>query len=126
MARENEIINAINLICQGTKVTGDIESNRNIRIDGQLNGKLNTTGKVVIGNTGSIEGEIICENIEISGSITGNIRAKELISLKSTSKIHGDIHADKLAIEPGAVFTGSCEMSKKANGNELFKKEKKD
>lgn len=126
MARENETINAVNLICQGTKVTGDIESNRNIRIDGQLKGKLNSSGKVVIGNSGIIEGNIFCQNIEISGSMTGNITAKELITLKSTSKIQGDIKTDKIAIEPGAVFTGSCEMSNKMDGKELFKRERKE
>jgi len=126
MARENETITSVNLICQGTKVTGDIDSNRNIRIDGQLKGKLNSTGKVVIGTTGNIEGNIFCQNVEISGSMTGNITVKELVTLKSTSKIHGDIKTDKLAIEPGAVFTGSCEMSNKMDGKELFKKEKKE
>ncbi len=124
MARENETINAVNLICQGTKVTGDIESKRNIGIDGQLIGKLNSTGKVVIGNTGIIEGNIVCQNVEVSGSMNGNISAKELVTLKLTSKIQGDIKTDKLAIEPGAVFTGSCEMSAKMDGKELFKREK--
>lgn len=124
MAKENETINAINLICQGTKVTGDIESNRNIRIDGQLKGKINTSGKIVVGNTGNIEGDIKCLNIEVSGILTGNIKAKELINLKSSSKIFGDIYTSKLAIEPGSVFTGSCEMANKTDGKELFKKEK--
>lgn len=101
---------SVNLLGAGTTIEGDIKSTGDIRIDGVLIGSLNTKGKVVIGQTGSIEGEIICQNADVSGSIKGKITVNELLSLKSTSKLSGDIITNKLAIEPGANFSGSCSM----------------
>ncbi len=118
MAKEIETANAINLIAHGTSVTGDIKSDSGIRIDGQLNGKMNIKGKVVIGNPGKIDGDIICKQIEVSGFVNGNIQAAELVSLKSSAKINGEIVTRKLAIEPGAVFTGSCRMDGGQDGNQ--------
>lgn len=112
MAKFNEIENnAINLLGVGTEIVGNIISNGDIRIDGSLSGNLKTKGKVVIGETGNISGEIQCKNSDIEGNIEGKIIVSELLTLKATSNLKGDIVAKKLAIEPGAKFTGSCNMS---------------
>ncbi len=110
MYNENET-NGINIIGIGTKITGDVNSNGDIRVDGSLTGKLITKGKVVIGETGTVKGEINCKNSDVEGSIEGKITASQLLSLKSKAKIHGDIIAAKLAIEPGCQFTGNCDMN---------------
>jgi cytoskeletal protein CcmA (bactofilin family) len=112
MAKINEQeTNTINLIGVGTDIKGDIESTGDIRIDGSLKGNIRTKGKVVIGNTGLIKGEILCKNSDVEGKIEGKINVQELLSLKATSAILGDISARRLAIEPGAKFTGNCNMS---------------
>jgi cytoskeletal protein CcmA (bactofilin family) len=102
---------AINLISNGTEITGDIRSTGDIRIDGTLAGNLNTKGKVVIGPTGRVNGEVICKNSEVSGLVEGKIVVNQLLILKVASKILGDIVTSKLSIEPGAIFTGNCKMS---------------
>lgn len=108
----------INLIANGTDISGDVRSNGDIRIDGSLTGSLNTKGKVVIGPTGRINGEVICKNSEVSGIIEGKINVGQLLILKASSKIFGDIVTLKLSIEPGAIFTGNCKMSDdNGNGN---------
>ena len=101
---------SVNLLGAGTTIEGDIKSNGDIRIDGNLIGSLNTKGKLVIGSTGSVDGEIVCQNADISGNVKGKITIHELLSLKSTSKLTGDIVTNKLAIEPGANFSGTCSM----------------
>ena len=112
MAKNNEVEPAaINLISNGTDITGDIKSSGDIRIDGTLTGNLNTKGKVVIGVTGKVSGEVICRNSEVSGSVEGKISVGQLLILKASSKILGDIATSKLSIEPGAKFTGNCKMS---------------
>jgi cytoskeletal protein CcmA (bactofilin family) len=112
MAKYNETDNTtINLISNGTEITGDIKSNGDIRIDGSLTGNLSTKGKVVIGPTGRIKGEVICKNSEVSGQVEGKISVGQLLNLKASSKILGDIITSKLAIEPGARFTGTCSMT---------------
>jgi len=125
MAKYNETENAtINLISNGTDIKGDIKSNGDIRIDGSLAGNLSTKGKVVIGPTGRINGEIICKNSEVSGVIEGKIVVGQLLSLKASSKILGDIITAKLAIEPGARFTGNCNMSDTEDNGGTLSKEK--
>jgi len=116
MAKFNEPDNtAINLISLGTDITGDIKSSGDIRIDGSLTGNLNTKGKVVIGPTGKVKGEVICKNSEVSGIIEGKITVGQLLNLKVSSKIRGDIATSKLSIEPGAVFSGNCKMNETDN-----------
>jgi cytoskeletal protein CcmA (bactofilin family) len=116
MAKYNETETAaINLISNGTDITGDVKSSGDIRIDGSLTGNLNTKGKVVIGPTGKINGEVFCKNSEVSGIIEGKITVNQLLILKASSKIFGDIATSKLSIEPGAIFSGNCKMSENEN-----------
>jgi cytoskeletal protein CcmA (bactofilin family) len=125
MAKNSETENtAINLISNGTDITGDIKSTGDIRIDGTLKGNLNTKGKVVIGPTGKINGEVTCKNSEVSGLIEGKIVVGQLLNLKASSKIFGDIITAKLAIEPGARFTGNCNMSDTEENGGILSKEK--
>ena len=101
---------AINMIGEGTVITGDIKSMGDLRVDGTLKGSVNTSGKVVLGKEGVIEGDVVCIDADISGTIKAKITVSQLLSLKSTSKLNGDIITNKLSIEPGASFSGSCSM----------------
>jgi cytoskeletal protein CcmA (bactofilin family) len=107
---ESESTNKINMIGVGTTIEGSVSSNENIRFDGNLNGNLNTKGKVFVGQSGKVNGEIRCKNCEIEGIVEGKVIVEELLSLRSMSKIFGEIKTGKLAIEPGAIFTGKCDM----------------
>jgi len=128
MAKLNEVETtaAINLISNGTEITGNIVSNGDIRIDGALNGNLNTKGKVVIGPSGKVKGEVFCKNLEVSGIIEGKVSVENLLNLKTSSKIYGEIATSRLSIEPGAVFTGNCKMNEevKNGGGSLNQKGK--
>lgn len=106
---ENSVI--VNFITTGTEITGDINSKEGIRIEGTLTGNLITKGKVVIGESGKVKGEVVCKNSEVFGTIEGKIVVAELLSLRKTARIIGDISTNKLAIEPGSKFTGNCNMS---------------
>lgn len=110
---EAENTNKINMIGVGTTIEGNISSNENIRFDGNLIGNLNTKGKVFVGQTGKVNGEIRCKNCEIEGVVDGRVIVEELLSLRAVSKLYGEIKTGKLAIEPGATFTGKCDMGGK-------------
>ena len=100
----------INLIGSGTTVNGDVMCDGDIRVDGKLNGSIKTKGKVVVGSTGLIDGDVECKNAEVSGELKAKITVSELLVLKAQAKLEGDIVTNKLAIEPGAAFTGHCSM----------------
>lgn len=107
---KTQMTETINTIGAGTVVTGDVQSKGDIRVDGSLKGSLNTSGKVVLGKEGVIEGDVLCNSADISGTIKAKITVSQLLSLKATAKLNGDIITNKLSIEPGASFSGSCSM----------------
>jgi cytoskeletal protein CcmA (bactofilin family) len=110
MIKENETSGAVNIIGIGTIITGDIQSKGDIRIDGTLKGAVKTSGKVVVGQAGIIEGDVECNNADIAGTLNAKISVAQLLSLKATAKLTGDLVTNKLSIEPGAAFTGHCSM----------------
>ncbi len=100
-----------NKIINGTSITGDVKTIGDIRVDGKLAGSIECKNKLVVGVQGDVEGEITCKNADISGAIKANMNVEEMVTLKSTSKFIGDIKANKLAVEPGAIFSGKCEIT---------------
>ena len=102
----------LNRIVEGTSIKGDIQSDSNIRIDGKVEGTITTKGRLVIGKNGHIEGQVICQDADIEGTLNGKITVDHLLTLKSTAKLTGDVLTNKLAIDPGAVLDGTCNMAK--------------
>ena len=122
MAKNNDYdTNSINTIGTGTTVTGDIVSDGDFRIVGKLIGTIHSKGKVVIGKTGSVEGEVICANADVSGMVKGSVKVDALLNLTASSNVEGDVVTAKIAIEAGANFSGQCHM-KNTNGPEKGKK----
>jgi cytoskeletal protein CcmA (bactofilin family) len=118
---------SINTIVNGTEIIGEIKSSGDIRIDGKLKGNINIKGRLVIGTTGVVDGEINCSNCDVSGKIVGKVNITELFSLKATAIVEGDVTTKKLAIEPGAVFTVTCKMNEeKPQTTSIPQPEKKD
>lgn len=109
--------NNINLIGLGTEIHGDVICNGDLRIDGALIGNISAKGKIVVGETGKIKGEMACKNTDISGIVDGKIIVEELLSLKATAKVIGDMSTSRLAIEPGSRFTGYCDMTNEKGKN---------
>lgn len=105
-----------NTIQNGTIIQGQIVSEGSIRIDGKLEGSLSTKGKLVIGASGSIRGNISCGTANIEGKVIGDIEVGEMLILKQSAVIDGDISTQKLVVEEGAVFNGRVSM-----GNRISK-----
>ena len=111
MARTMEVENnSINIITAGTLIKGDITASGDFRLDGTLEGNIQLNGKLVVGDSGVVNGNILCVNANIIGTVNGNLSVKELLSLNATARVKGDILINKLSIEPGALFTGKCRM----------------
>jgi cytoskeletal protein CcmA (bactofilin family) len=102
--------NEINRIVEGTKFKGELECASSIRVDGSLEGSLNTVGKLVVGASGIVEGDVYCDSADVEGQILGTLNVKNRLFLKSTADIKGDIVFDKLVVEDGAKFRGQVSM----------------
>lgn len=107
---QEEINSSVNVISSGTMITGDVVCSGDLRIDGNIKGNVKSKAKVIVGQSGIIDGDINCKSIEIEGNVKANITVTDLMSLKSTANLVGNILAGKLAIEPGTNFAGNCRM----------------
>lgn len=101
---------ANNSLVAGTTVEGTIHTENDIRIDGRLTGTLTSKGKVIIGPTGHIDGEVTCAQAVIEGAFTGKLVVTELLNVRETATINGDIKTEKLLVQAGAMFNVSCSM----------------
>lgn len=112
-----------NLIAQGTTITGDIISEGDFRIEGNIQGNLKTPGKVVVGKTGAINGTLKATNADIEGKFSGKLLISDTLSLKSSARVEGEVEVGKLAVEPGATFNATCAM--KGTVKEMNKSEQR-
>ncbi|MFV0469601.1 MAG: polymer-forming cytoskeletal protein [Dysgonomonas sp.] len=103
--------NMHNVLSAGTVLTGNLVTGDDIRIDGTIEGNIISSGKIIIGNNGTVSGDIECHNVDLMGKVTGNIQCSEIVILRSTAKLLGDVKTQIIEIEPGATFTGSCQMN---------------
>ena len=99
-----------NALTAGSKIVGNITADSDYRIDGLVEGDLQCTGKVVIGEAGKVKGTIGCQNAEIMGLLEGKISCSNQLSLRASGKIVGDVNTKTLIVEPGALFNGTCSM----------------
>ena len=101
----------LNIIGQGTRITGDLISNGDFRVDGAIEGNVKVGQRLVIGGTGKILGNIEADSATVAGHIKGNLTVKNVLELKPSAKIDGDIITNKMVIEAGAQFNGRCTMN---------------
>ena len=104
-----------NALTAGSKIVGNITADSDYRIDGLIEGELNCTGKVVIGEAGRVKGTLNCANAEILGLMDGKISCSQQLSLRASGKIQGDVKTKTLIVEPGAQFNGTCSMGSNAS-----------
>ncbi|MFY0712093.1 polymer-forming cytoskeletal protein [Seonamhaeicola sp. NFXS20] len=99
-----------NIIAQGTKFVGDLSSAGDFRIDGTVEGNVKTSGKIVVGKEGFINGTLQGTDAYFEGKFSGKLTLSGTLTLKASAYIEGEVIAGKLAVEPGATFNVTCVM----------------
>lgn len=102
------------VIGKGTKIQGTITADSGVRIDGELNGDLTSSGDVLVGDSGILSAEVKARNAVIAGTVTGNVQVSGKLELMPTAKLYGDIKVGMLIIGEGAVFKGACQMQQES------------
>ena len=115
MGKEVQQQVALNLLSEGTSIEGDLHAKNDIRVDGTIKGKINTTGRLVIGPTAKVEGEINSPSVDILGNVQGNILSLGTVSLRAKSTFVGTIKAAYIMIDSGAVFNGECRIEREVH-----------
>ena len=117
--------NSVSRISAGTVIKGEIISPNDIRIDCVFEGPLKVKGKVVVGNTATIKGDIICDNCDIFGKLDGNVYVKDTLGLKDGCVVNGNLHIRRISVELGSTFNGNCRMMNEGEFDKLSGNEKK-
>lgn len=105
-----DLLGKTNRIVEGTTIKGDVTSQADFRLDGELIGNFQSNGKIVIGPSGVVKGDIVCRNADIEGKFQGKIQVQEMLNVKSKAAIYGEVVTGKLSVEPGADFSATCVM----------------
>jgi len=106
-------------IAHGVTVEGKITGSASVGIDGDFDGILNISSTLMVGESGTFQGEIRAKDVVISGSVEGNISADNLLEVHPTGNIHGDIYAHRLVIADGVIFEGNITMSREPSSEPL-------
>ena len=108
MALRIDDISINTVIGKGSEIKGNIKVNGVVRIDGDIDGNLETDGNVIIGENARIRGNINAKSIIVGGIILGNIFANESVKVLANSIVIGDILSHKVQIEDDALVNGKC------------------
>ena len=103
-------VQSTNILVNGTRIEGSVFTESDIRIDGKVKGTIQSKGKVIIGASGNVEGDIQCQNAVIEGKFNGNLVISELLQVKETATIEGEVSTAKLLVHAGATFNVACKM----------------
>ncbi|MDY4042545.1 MAG: polymer-forming cytoskeletal protein [Marinifilaceae bacterium] len=106
---------AVNLLSEGTEIVGDLTAVNDIRFDGIIKGKIETKGRLVIGPSAKVEGEVTSPSVDILGALQGKVISSGTVSLRSKAVVTGTIKAAYIVIESGAVFNGECCIQREVN-----------
>lgn len=104
---ENKVVS---IIGQGTKIKGEITSQGTIRIEGAVEGQVNSGDTIVVQETGQVKADLIGGQVVISGEVHGNVFAHERLEITAQGKVVGDITSPRISIAEGVLFEGKCTM----------------
>jgi len=111
---------SLNMISEGTKLKGTINSQSDIRVAGKIIGEAISKGKLIVTSNGILEGNLKASEADIAGKIEGELHISDKLILRQSAVVNGDIYTKTLIVEEGAQINGSCHMG--ADSKDLGKK----
>ncbi|MCP4397533.1 MAG: polymer-forming cytoskeletal protein [bacterium] len=97
-------------IGRGITIKGELIGDEDVKIEGKVEGRVQLTQNLVVGQNGVLEADVQAENINIGGTVTGNIMAKNKVEIIASGTMMGDIKAPKVIVAEGAHFKGNVDM----------------
>lgn len=106
----NRKVELSTIIGKGSKIKGTLYVEGGVRIDGEVEGTIESKGFVTIGLSGIANANIKADECLVLGKVVGNIVCEDALELDKTANLTGDIIAKVLKIHTGAVFNGNSSM----------------
>lgn len=107
---------------RGSRLSGELRFESSFRIDGHFEGKISSSGRLIIGESGEVDGEIQVGHVAVSGQLRGTVKADEQIHIAAGGRVAADLETPSLLIEDGAQFDGRCSMRRDENSGEALPK----
>ncbi len=107
---KNQKSPSLNMISEGTRIKGSINSQNDLRIAGKVDGEALCKGKIIVTSTAHLDGNVISVDADIAGTIEGTIKVTNKLTLRQSARVGGDIFTKVLVVEEGAQLNGSCKM----------------
>ncbi len=111
------------IIGAGTILDGNLKTSSTLRVDGEINGDVESNGTVIIGTGGRVKGNTKAVDLLISGEVIGDVIIENKIEIVANGKLKGDIRTKSLIIDENALFQGNCIMENETVNNEAPKTE---
>jgi len=99
------------LLSRGVSIKGTVKFSDELVIDGEVEGTIDSTGTLTIGEHASIRGQVKSRSVKVRGSVEGDICASERCELQAGCTLHGDIEAPRLVVDEHATFCGSAKVA---------------
>jgi cytoskeletal protein CcmA (bactofilin family) len=113
MLRKNEARGELNgFLDAGSHLQGELRFDSAFRVDGRLSGKVSSSGELVVGEKGEVEGEIHVGRLVVAGTVRGRVHAAQRVEIARTGRAHADLDTPALVIEEGGFLQGSCVMQR--------------
>lgn len=105
----------VNIISEGTKLKGNVNSQNDIRVAGVIEGEANSKGKLIVTGNGKIVGNVKSADADIAGKVEGEVKVSNKLTLRENAVVDGNIYTKMLIVEEGAQINGSCRMGTDAH-----------
>lgn len=102
---------SVNMISEGTTVTGSLDTKNDLRIAGKLEGEAKADGKLIVSSSGEVDGDVKAADADVAGKLKGEIHVSNKLILRQSAVIDGDIYTKSLLVEEGAQINGACRMN---------------
>lgn len=109
--------NTRNVLSSDVEIKGVVKFQHDLIVDGKIEGEIQSTGNLTVGENARIKAEIKTGTVVIYGKVHGNMTATDRVELKSSAEVIGDIKAKVLTIEAGAIFVGKSTVGTPSQGS---------
>ena len=97
------------LLGKGTLWKGEIQAGQNsLRIEGNVEGNIQSEGEVTIAPTGIVRGTILAKHLIVTGRVEGVFRIRECLEIHGTGYVEGDVEVGSLVVDEGGILQGVC------------------
>jgi cytoskeletal protein CcmA (bactofilin family) len=98
------------VIGEGLSIEGDLSSEEEVVIQGNVRGKVTTTDAVSVGSSSTVQADISGQSVSIAGQVTGDVSAPERVDIQAGGRLVGNVKAARFTIADGASFKGAVDM----------------